>query len=307
MGQRAVGTSRPFEVRGGTADGVMFTASYLERDGGAAGFCVAAHASDEEGQRVAQDVVNTWSAVWRTRRAVVAPTDPLCRDDARQPCRHVMMARAEMRVFARRGDQLVVIGQRGHAALTALLDDSVAEVVVIDPGDDIGHLRLDPDRLTYVVQPGVLIEDAALVVAALRAHYPRVRGSDPNGLCYATSDHAATISAVAASCDATFVLGEAGHPDILRPLRFAGAEQTQVHVVDDTARIRPAWLAGAASIGIVPTPSAHPGLAYELLDLLSGLGPLSVARRRLTTEVLTAWRGHHAFEAIPHGIGRPAR
>ncbi|MDX8053541.1 hypothetical protein SK571_29570 [Lentzea sp. BCCO 10_0798] len=291
-GHNVAPASRPFEVCADAPDGVLFAASYVDRDGRAVGFCIAAHASDEAGLQAARETVNSWSAVWRTRRAVVASTSPACHDDERHGCHHLMTARAEMRVFAERGDQIVVVGQRGHPTLAALLDDLAADVVVIDSDDHISHQRLDPDRVSYVVQPGMLIEDAARVIATLRALYPRVRGAHPDGLCYAASDRAATISAVAASCDATFILGEVTHPDILSPFRLAAAEETQVHVIDDIAQIRPAWIAGAASIGIVPTTSASPSLEHDLLDLLSGLGPLSIARRRLTTDVLTSWHGH---------------
>lgn len=301
-GHNAVPASRPFEVCADAPDGVLFTASYLDRDGRAVGFCVAAHASDAAGLQAAREVVNSWSAVWRTRRAVVAPKNPACGNDALQPCHHIVTARAEMRVFAERGDQIVVIGQRGHPALAALLDDLAADVVVIDPDDHVSHQRLDPDRVSYVVQPGMLIEDAARVVATLRALYPRVRGAHPDGLCYAASDHAATVSVVAASCDATFILGEVTHPEILVPFRLAAAEETKVHVIDDIARIRPSWIAGAASIGIVPTTSAPPDLEHELLDLLSGLGPLSIARRRLITDVLPSGHGHHATASLTHCI-----
>lgn len=291
-GHRAVPASRPFEVCADAPDGVLFTASYVDRDGRAVGFCIAAHASDEVGLQAARETVNSWSAVWRTRRAVVASTSPACRGDERQGCHHLMTARAEMRVFAERGDQIVVIGHRGHPMLAALLDGLAADVVVIDSDDHVGHHRLDPERVSYVVQPGMLIEDAARVVATLRALYPRVRGAHPDGLCYAASDRAATVSVVAASCDTTFILGEVTHPDILDPFRLAAAEETQVHVIDDVAQVRPAWITGAASIGIVPTTSGSPNLEHDLLDLLSGLGPLSIARRRLTTDVLTSWQNH---------------
>lgn len=293
-GHNAVEAIQPFEVCADAPDGKLFTASYLDRDGRAAGFCVAAHASDAAGLQAARDVVNSWSATWRTRRAVLAPTSSLCQNDAGQTCHHIKAARAEMRVFAERGDQIVVIGRRGDAALTALLDKMTAEVVVIDRDDDIGRHRLDSERLSYVVQPGMLIEEASLVIASLRALCPRVRGAHPDGLCYAASDHAAAVRVVAASCDVTFILGKVTHPDLLGPFRLAAAEETQVQVIDDIAQIRPTWIAGAASIGIVPTMSAPTNLEQELLDLLSGLGPLSVVRRSVTTDVLPPSRRHGA-------------
>lgn len=194
-------------------------------------------------------------------------------------------------MFAERGDQIVVIGLRGHAALTALLDGLSVDVVVVESADQIRSLRLAADRVSYVVQPGMLIGEAARVVAALRAHYPRVRGAHPDGLCYAASDHAATVSAVATSCDTTFILGEVTHPDTSRPLMLAAAQNVHVHVIDDIAQIRPSWIAGAGSVGIVSTQSAQRNLECGVLDFLSGLGPLSVVRRRLVTEVLTSWSG----------------
>ncbi len=300
-GHHAVQTSRPREVDLNTPDGVLFTASYLDRDGQAVGFCVAAHASDDVGLQAARDVVNAWSAVWRTRRAVVAPAGARCADVAERLCHHATAARAEMRVFAERGDQVVVIGQSGDTALTELLHDVPGEVVVVGPDDHVGHLRLDPDRVAYVVQPGMLVEDAARIIAALRAHYPRIRGAHPDGLCYAASDYAAAVGVVAASCDVTFILGDVAHPSVLDPFALAAVQETQVHVIDDIAQIRPAWIAGAASVGVAPTASAAPNLAHDLLDLLSELGPLSVVHRCLTTEVLTSWDSHRVPASVPHG------
>jgi 4-hydroxy-3-methylbut-2-enyl diphosphate reductase len=260
------------------SDGVLFVASYLDRTGGAVGLAIAAHGTDRVALRVAREAVLTWSAAWRSRRLLLAAAEP-CQPD---PCRHVVAARREMRRFVGRGDRVVLVGRRGQLATTALaeLHD---EVMLVESAAETGGLRLDPDRVSYLVAPGVVLEHAMRVVAALRARYPRLRGPHPDDLCYAASDDLATVHTVAAACDRMLVLGAATAPDTADLADAAFDARTPVHTVDGLERIRPSWLAGAESIGVATAPSAPPHLLHAVLDALSGMGPLSVVRRRVTT------------------------
>ncbi|MBP2327850.1 4-hydroxy-3-methylbut-2-enyl diphosphate reductase IspH [Kibdelosporangium banguiense] len=86
---------------------------------------------------------------------------------------------------------------------------------------------------------------------------------------------------MAGSCDVMFVLG--GGPETGELAARLDSCPAPVHIVDRPEWIRPSWLAGAASVGLTVTPSAPPSLGRQVLDILSGLGPLSVVRRQVTT------------------------
>jgi 4-hydroxy-3-methylbut-2-en-1-yl diphosphate reductase len=268
----------------GASDGVLFTASYLDRTGAAVGLAVAAHDTDRVALRAAQEAVLAWSAAWRSRRLVIAAAEP-CHPGEHQAdaCQHVTAARREMRRCVQRGDQVVLVGRRGQPATTALaeLHD---EVVLVEAAAEVAGLRVDPDRVSYLVAPGVVLEHAMRVVATLRARHPRLRGPHPGDLCYAASDDLATVHAMAAACDRVLVLGAATAPDTASVVDAAADARKPVHIVDGLERIRPAWLAGAESLGLATAPSAPPHLLHAVVDALSGMGPLSVVRRRVTTQ-----------------------
>lgn len=292
--------------------GVLFTASFLDRAGGPVGLAVAAHETDLAGMAAASEAVASWSALWRSRRVVIAdmrqecaiPLPGIRRGDAESPafsseydawiepevhkaCSHVLQAHAVIRSSAEQGELVLVIGRHGHASTRALLALAPDRVVLVETVDDVPDLRLPPESARFVVQPGIPIEQAMIVVAAIRARYPALRGASPDGFCYAASDRAATLRVIAGSCDRVFLIGEAATADDLPALQGA-----RVHALSDPARLSPAWLAGTECVGLVPGGQASGDLLRHWIDVLSGLGPISVVRRRTVSEVVQ-----------PHGRG----
>lgn len=267
------------------ADGVLFTASYLDHLGEAVGLAVAAHKSDEGALRIARETVLSWSAAWRSRRLVLATPEPCHPGERQEACPHVAEARQAISRFVARGDQVVLVGTRGQAASESLAKSP--DVVLVESATAVDDLRLDPDRVAYVLAPGLVLEQAMRVVAAVRARYPRLRGQHPSELCYAASDDLATVRAVAAACDRVLVLGTATTPDTAVLVDAAAEVGTPADMVDCLERIRPSWLAGTESIGLVTAPSVPPLLFYAVIAALTGMGPLSIVRRSVTTKSIS--------------------
>jgi 4-hydroxy-3-methylbut-2-enyl diphosphate reductase len=204
-------------------------------------------------------------------------------------CPLVAAVHAETRRFVERGDQVVVIGPRGHAAAAGIVGQAPDHTVMTESPAGVSTVRVtDPRRVSYVLQPGIPVEEAAPVSAALRSRFPALRGPDPDGFCYAASDRKETIRAVAAASDLVLVLGIEDEPDTRLLAGLARAGRAKAHVIDDAGQVEPSWLAGVGTIGLAETMSARPGLADRVTAALSGLGPLSVTRRRVTTEILGA-------------------
>ena len=196
-------------------------------------------------------------------------------------CPLVTWAHGEARKFAERGDDLVLIGQPGHAAVAGLTGQAPGKITLVSSPAGTATLRVaDPRRVSYLLQPGIPLEESAPVTAALRSRFPAVHGPHPDGFCYAASDRAETIRAIASACDTMLVLGSAGSPDSRRIAGFARDGGTRAHVVSEVGDIVPSMLSGAAVIGLAPSTSARPALA--------GLGLLSVTNRRVTTEIVGA-------------------
>jgi 4-hydroxy-3-methylbut-2-en-1-yl diphosphate reductase len=207
-------------------------------------------------------------------------------------CPLVTMVHQEVRRFAERGDQVVVIGPPGHAVAAGLAGQAPGRTVTVESPASAGGVGVaSPRRVSYVLQPGVPVEEMVPVSAALRSRFPALRGPDPGGFCYAASDWAETARAVAAGSEVVLVLGDSDHPDSRQLAARIRAAAAKAHVIADTAAIVPSWLAGVEALGLAEATTAHPGLAGEVTAALSGLGPLSVTTRQVTTEAAVAAGG----------------
>jgi 4-hydroxy-3-methylbut-2-en-1-yl diphosphate reductase len=184
-----------------------------------------------------------------------------------------------------RDQQLVLISQPGQASTNAIASQAPRNVTVVETPAKTATLQLSDSRqVHYLLQPGIAQEAAAPIIRALRARYPAVKGAVPADACYAPSDRAGTIYSVALGSDLMLVLGNPDSADTKQVCGQARNSGTHVQVIAEVADIKPAMLTGIYTIGVAESTSAQAGLAAQVLLALSGLGRLSVVRRKLSTE-----------------------
>lgn len=200
-------------------------------------------------------------------------------------CPLVAAAQTAVSHAADRGQQIVLVSQPGHAATETIKSQAPAHVTAVEtPAKTAAVRAADTKQLAFLVQPGVVLETAAPIVAALRSRYPAVKPAVPTALCYAPSDRVGTVYSVALGSDLMLVLGDPNAPDARQLCGHARDAGTRVHVISGVDDIKPGMLAGVHTIGMAESTSARAGLAAHVLTALSGLGRLSVAQRRLSTE-----------------------
>jgi 4-hydroxy-3-methylbut-2-enyl diphosphate reductase len=197
-------------------------------------------------------------------------------------CPLVQAVHADARRFADSGDHVVAIGRIGHAALPALVTQAPDNIEVVETADDVRRLDLTPDRVSYVVQPGMSLAETASVVAELRARYPHARGPHPDGFCYAATDRAAVIRAVADVSEIVLVLTAGDSPD-----HIIDSLASDVYPVTCLSDVPFESLVGIGTVGLLSTSSAKPGLQAEVTSTLSGLGPLSTVHQHFVSHVAT--------------------
>jgi len=200
-------------------------------------------------------------------------------------CPFVAAAQSAADRAAERDQQVVLISQPGHAATDPILSHASGHMIAVEtPAKTAAVKASDSRQITYFIQPGVLVETAAPIVGALRSRYPAVKPAVPADVCYAPSDRIGTIQSVAAATDLMFILGDPNSQDAKQISGHARGAGTKVQVIGDVDEIKPSMLAGVLTIGVAESLTARAGLAANVLTALSGLGRLSVARRRLSTE-----------------------
>ncbi|HXZ64770.1 MAG TPA: hypothetical protein VEH05_08545 [Streptosporangiaceae bacterium] len=180
---------------------------------------------------------------------------------------------------------LVLVGQRDHAATDPIISQAPGRVTIADtPAKTAAVSTGDGGPVSYLLQPGIAPEAGAPILSALRSRYPAARPAVPAEICYAPSDRAGTIYSVALGSDVMLVVGDPRSSDTRHVCGLARDSGTKVQPIGDVADIKPAMLASVHTIGLAESTSARAGLAAETLTALSGLGRLTVARRRLATE-----------------------
>jgi len=200
-------------------------------------------------------------------------------------CPLVAAAQTAASRTADRGQQLVLVGQPGQASTAAITSQAPGHVSVVDTAAKTAALRPgDARQISYLMQPGITLEAGAPIVAALRSRYPTVRGAVPSDVCYAPSDRAGTVYSVALGSELMLVLGDPQSADTKQVCGYARDAGTRVQVIATVADLKPPMLASVDTVGLAESTSARAGLAAEVASAMSGLGRLSVARRKLNTE-----------------------
>ncbi|MGB6457061.1 MAG: hypothetical protein WBH47_21540 [Streptosporangiaceae bacterium] len=200
-------------------------------------------------------------------------------------CPMVASAQTAASRAAERGHQFVLVGGPDHAATSPISSQAAGRVAVVDtPAKTAGVSAADGSPVSYLLQPGFAPEAGAPIVSALRSRYPTARPAVPAEVCYAPSDRAGTIYSVALCSDLMLVVGDPQSSDARQAGALARDAGTRVQLIGDIEDVKPAMLASVRSIGMAESTSAAAGLAAGVLDALSGLGRMTVARRQLSTE-----------------------
>jgi 4-hydroxy-3-methylbut-2-en-1-yl diphosphate reductase len=200
-------------------------------------------------------------------------------------CPMVATAQAAASRAADRGHHLVLVGPPDHAATNPISSQAPGRVTVVDtPAKTATVSTGHGGGVSYVLQPGFELEAGAPIISALRSRYPAARPAVPAETCYAASDRAGTIYSVALASDLMLVVGDPQSSDARHICAAARDAGTKVQLIGDVDDIKPTMLTSVLAIGLAESTSAPAGLAARVLDALSGLGRLTVARRRLSTE-----------------------
>lgn len=200
-------------------------------------------------------------------------------------CPMVAAAQAAAGRAAERGHQIVLVGQPDQASTRPISSQAPGGVTVVDtPAKTAAVSAANGSPVSYLLQPGFAFEAGAPIISALRSRYPAARPAVPAEVCYAPSDRAGTIHAVALGSDVMLVVGDPQSTDARYMCALARDAGTKVQMIGYVEDIKPAMLSSVHTIGVAESTSAGAGLAAQVLDALSGLGRLTVARRRLTTE-----------------------
>jgi 4-hydroxy-3-methylbut-2-enyl diphosphate reductase len=149
----------------------------------------------------------------------------------------------------------------------------------------VAALRVSaPDRLAYVTQTTLSVDDAAVMVRALQARFPGIRGPKRDDICYATQNRQDAVKFMAPQCEVVIVVGSPNSSNSNRLREVAQNIGAQAYMVNSAADLRPEWIAGKRRVGVTAGASAPEILLNELVARLKELGAESVRQLDGITE-----------------------
>jgi 4-hydroxy-3-methylbut-2-enyl diphosphate reductase len=188
-------------------------------------------------------------------------------------CPLVTKVHVEVSKMRDKGYEIVMIGHKGHPEVEGTLGQSTGGMYLVETPGDVATLTVtDPDRLAYVTQTTLSVDDAARVVDALRLRFPNIVGPKKDDICYATQNRQDAVKALAKQCDVVIVVGSPTSSNSNRLREVAENLGVPAYMVDSAQEIDPAWFANKQRVGITAGASAPELLVQTLIEHLKTFG-----------------------------------
>jgi 4-hydroxy-3-methylbut-2-en-1-yl diphosphate reductase len=191
-------------------------------------------------------------------------------------CPLVTKVHVEVTKMLREGYEIVMIGHRGHPEAEGTMGQSGQGMHLVETVEDVAGLRPASERLSYVTQTTLSVDDAAAVIAALKARFPKIVGPKKDDICYATQNRQDAVKFMAPQCDVVIVVGSPNSSNSNRLREVSENMGVPAYLVDTASDLRPEWIAGKRRVGISAGASAPEVLVEELIARLKSLGAKSV-------------------------------
>lgn len=194
-------------------------------------------------------------------------------------CPLVTKVHLEVRRLHEQGYGIVMIGHRGHPEVEGTMGQAEGRMYLVETPADVASLEVaDPDKLAYVTQTTLSVDDAARVVAALRARFPNIIGPRKDDICYATQNRQDAVKQLARRCDVVIVVGSRTSSNSNRLREVAQSMGTPAYMVDSAAEIQPEWIISRQRVGVTAGASAPEVLVQAVVDRLRALGAGQVSQ-----------------------------
>lgn len=207
-------------------------------------------------------------------------------------CPLVTKVHVEVVRYAREGRDVVLIGHAGHPEVEGTMGQFDASfggrIHLVESAEDVARLQPQrADHMAYVTQTTLSMDDTAVVIDALRQHFPQIKGPRKDDICYATQNRQDAVRELASHCDLVLVVGSKNSSNSNRLSELAQNCGTQAHLIDGADDIDPSWLQQVDRVGVTAGASAPEILVQRVIDRLRSLGGETVQEREGVEETIT--------------------
>ncbi|BBF65315.1 4-hydroxy-3-methylbut-2-enyl diphosphate reductase [Acidithiobacillus sp. 'AMD consortium'] len=189
-------------------------------------------------------------------------------------CPLVTKVHMEVKKYSRDGMEMVLIGHAGHPEVEGTMGQvEEGMMYLVSNVSDVATLApRNPDKLAYITQTTLSMDDTAEVIAALRSRFPLIEGPKKDDICYATQNRQDAVKSLAPDVDILLVVGAPNSSNSSRLAELGTRLGTRTHLIEDAQQLRREWFEGVGKIGISAGASAPESLVQEIMDTLRGWG-----------------------------------
>jgi 4-hydroxy-3-methylbut-2-enyl diphosphate reductase len=212
-------------------------------------------------------------------------------------CPLVTKVHVEVAKMLKAGMELVMIGHRGHPEAEGTMGQAERGMHLVETLEDVERLEVrDPAQLAYVTQTTLSVDDAAVIVDALKARFPLIVGPKKDDICYATQNRQDAVKFMAPRADVVIVVGSPNSSNSNRLREVAEKMGVPAYMIDNADELQAGWIAGRERVGVTAGASAPEVLVQAVIDRLRALGARNVRALDGTVENVTF--------PMPKGLGR---
>jgi len=184
-------------------------------------------------------------------------------------CPLVTKVHLEARRFARMGYSIVLIGHKDHDEVTGTIGEAPEQTWLVSTAQEVDALVLPhPDKVAYLTQTTLSLDEAEGIIAALKGRFPAIVGPPAQDICYATENRQVAVKAVAPDCDLLLVVGSENSSNSNRLVEVARNAGLPSFLIEDEQAIQPQWLERVQTVGLTAGASAPERLVMQVIHFL---------------------------------------
>ena len=203
-------------------------------------------------------------------------------------CPLVTKVHLQAQRYSKSGHEVVIIGHRGHVEVEGTYGRVRGTVHVVGSVEDVHDLVVsDPERVSYVTQTTLSLDDTRFIVQALKDRFPDAKGPELSDICYATQNRQNAVRSLAEKVDVILVVGARNSSNSARLQEVGEMSGVNAYLIQDANEISPDWFANSSNIGVTAGASTPEILVQGVLDRLRGLGVNSIEEMDGVSEDIT--------------------
>jgi 4-hydroxy-3-methylbut-2-enyl diphosphate reductase len=200
-------------------------------------------------------------------------------------CPLVTKVHVEARKFAAQGYTIVLIGHEGHEEVEGTTGEAPESIVLVQAEDDVADLEVkDPDRVAFITQTTLSVDETTSIIERLRERFPNIVGPKTDDICYATTNRQLAVKQLARECDLVLVIGSENSSNSNRLVEVAREHGAASHLIDNSLQVDESWLDGVETVGITSGASAPEELVEQLVGFFRERGADEVSELRTVDE-----------------------